>query len=105
MGRDAPFARDILLQRFINAFKHTGDADFRVRRDIDFTQLLNRLFPHLRPDLFQPQNDVEKASMLQTERTRGRAQRTEIEKTAKPLILLREYRWRIVAFITAREIG
>lgn len=73
MGRNAPFARNIFLQRFINAFKHARDADFRVCRDIDFTQLFNRLFPHLRPDLFQPQNDVEKASMLQTERARGGA--------------------------------
>src|SRR5690606_33398138 len=74
MRCNAPLPRDILLDRRLDAFQNARYAECWVTCDGELTQLANGLFPHLRPDLFDPQDDVEKASVFETQRSPGRTQ-------------------------------
>ena len=71
VGLDPPLSRDVLLEGGVDALQHAGDAELRVARDRVVSERADRVFPHLRPYLFQAQNDVQQAAPLQAQGARA----------------------------------
>ena len=86
-----PFARHVFVKRLVDAFEHAGNTDCGVARHIEGSERVDCAFPHLWPNFFQPQNDVEQAAMLQAECTRAGAQRAQEQEAAMLFVLLGEW--------------
>ena len=100
----APFFGNVVVQRRIDAFQHTGNAKFRVAGNVELREPVDGRLPQLRAYFLQPQDYIQKAAVLQTEGAPAGAQAPEIQETAI-LLVTPGKRLGIVAFFkTAREV-
>src|SRR5207244_9382847 len=81
-----PIKRHVSAQRGLYFGQGLREPEFGILRDRKFFQLIENLFPELRPNLTDPENNIQERPPLEAQSARARAQRAQEQEAAEPLI-------------------